>query len=305
MTLPKPLVSVVIPVFNGAAYVAKAIQSVQNQTMQDVEIIVVDDGSTDGTQEILMELERSAGIRMVLQQHQGASVARNTGIERARGDFIAFLDSDDVWLPEKLARQLDYFRNHPEVGLVYTGLEIVGEDGVIHEQVSAGDWGKGATARAFMGGHGPLLSSSLVRSDLVRKAGGFNPTIGLRGDDLDFFIRVFRMTEFGCIDEVLVRYLRHGPRDTFFDFAQHMDREFSGYKRILDDLENLPQLSTAQRMALNREWMNYYLHRGRTEELLKQGKKARFYYWQAIKKAPLRLRFRCYSRLLRTVLKWT
>ena len=302
MTLPKPLVSVVIPVFNGASYVAKAVQSVQNQTMQDVEIIVVDDGSTDGTQDILMELERSVGIRMVLQQHQGASVARNTGIERARGDFIAFLDCDDVWLSEKLARQLEYFEKHPEVGLVYTDLEIVGEDGVIHERVSA--WGE-ATARAFIGGHSPLLSSSLLRSELVRKAGGFNPAIGLRGDDLDFFIRLFRMTEFGCIDEVLVRYLRHGPRDTFFDFESHMDLEFSGYKRILDDLENLPQLSTTQRMALNREWVNYYLHRGRTEERLKQGKKARFYYWQAIKKAPLRLRFRCYSRLIRTMLKWT
>lgn len=302
MTLPKPLMSVVIPVFNGAAYVAKAVQSVRNQTMQDVEIIVVDDSSTDGTQEILMELERSAGIRMVLQQHQGASVARNTGIERARGDFIAFLDSDDVWLPEKLARQLDYFEKHPEVGLVYTDLEIVGEDGVVQNRMSARDC-REPMVRAFVDGHGPEMSTSLIRSDVVRKAGGLNPAIYFTREDMDFFIRVYRMTEFGCVDEVLVRKLRHAPRATFFDFERHRDLDLSGYERFLDDLENLPQLSKIQRMALNREWANYYLHRGRTEDLLKRGGQARFYYRQALKYAPFR--FRCYSRLLRTMLKWT
>ena len=271
MTLPQPLVSVVIPVFNGASYVAKAVQSVQDQTMRDVEIIVVDDGSTDGTQEILMELERAAtDIRMVSQEHQGSSVARNTGIERARGDFIAFLDCDDVWLPEKLAKQLDYFEKHPEVGLVYTDLEIVGEDGVIHERVSARDC-REPMARAFVDGHGTEMSSSLVRSDIVRKAGGLNPAIYFTREDLDFFIRVYRMTEFGCVDEALVRKLRHAPRATFFDFERHRDLDLSGYERFLDDLENFPQLSKNQRMALNREWANYYLHRGRTEDFLKRG----------------------------------
>ena len=301
MTSPKPLVFVVIPVFNAASSVAKAVRSVRNQTMQDLEIIVVDDGSTDDTQDILRDLERSAWIHMVITEHQGASAARNTGIRHARGGDIAFLDCDDAWLPEKLARQLDYFRKHPEVGLVYTGFEIVGEDGVLHERVSARDC-REPMARAFLGGHGAEMSTSLIRSDVVRKAGGLNPAIYFTREDLDFFIRVYRMTEFGCVDEVLVKKLRHGPRDTFFDFERHRDLDLSGYERFLDDLENLPQLSKTQRLALNREWANYYLHRGRTEDRLKRGGEARFYYWQAIKKAPLR--FRCYSRLIRTMLKW-
>lgn len=300
MSSPKPLVSVVIPVFNGASFVAKAVQSVRNQTVQDVEIIVVDDGSTDGTQEILMKLERGAGIHMVSQEHQGSSVARNTGIQHARGAFIAFLDCDDVWLPEKLARQLDYFQKHPEVGLVYTDFEVVGKNGVIHERALARNC-RDPLVRAFVGGHCATMSTFLVRSDVVRKAGGFNPAIYFTGEDCDFFVRVYRMTEFGCIDEVLARILRHGPRDTFFDFERHRDLDLSGHARFLNDLEKFPQLSMAQRVALNGEWANYYLRRGRTEAILKRGGQARSYYWQAIKKAPFR--FRCYSRLIRTMLK--
>ncbi len=300
MSALNPLVSVIIPVFNGASFIAEAVQSIRSQTVQDVEIIVVDDGSTDSTPEILKKLEYSAGIHRVSQEHQGSSIARNTGISHARGEFIAFLDCDDVWLPEKLARQLDYFDTHPDVGLVYTDVELVGEDGMAYERVSCRDSPE-PMARAFAGGHGPIMSSSLIRSEVVQKAGGFNPSIYFTAEDWDFFIRAYRITEFGCINEVLVRYLRHSPRNTFFDYERHRDLDLSGHARLLQDLENLPQLSKTQRNALNNEWANYYLKQGRTEDLLKRKEKARFYYWQAIKKAPFR--FRSYSRLIRTMLQ--
>ena len=93
-----PVVSVVIPVFNGAPFVSEAVTSVWAQTVKEVEIIVVDDGSTDGTQAVLAELERTAGITCFQQDHGGPARSRNRGIEAARGELVALLDCDDVWL---------------------------------------------------------------------------------------------------------------------------------------------------------------------------------------------------------------
>jgi len=111
--LQMPSVSVIIPTYNRARYVTKAIESVLAQTYHDYEIIVIDDGSTDNTKEVLQPyMDR---IRYIYQQNAGVSAARNTGISEARGEWIAFLDSDDEWLPEKLDVQMEYVARHPEI----------------------------------------------------------------------------------------------------------------------------------------------------------------------------------------------
>src|SRR6059058_153404 len=112
------LVSVVIPTFNSADYLAQAIQSVLAQTYQDFEIIVVDDASTDTTEEAVRPYAKR--ICYVRQEPGGPSMARNRGILQARGELIAFLDADDLWRPTKLARQVEYLKCHPEACLVYT-----------------------------------------------------------------------------------------------------------------------------------------------------------------------------------------
>lgn len=108
-----PRVSVIIPTYNRADYVCEAIDSVLAQTFQDIEVIIVDDGSTDRTQEVLEAYEDR--IRVYRQDNAGVSAARNKGIELAYGDWIAFLDSDDRWLPEKLQRQMAFIAAHPDV----------------------------------------------------------------------------------------------------------------------------------------------------------------------------------------------
>ena len=108
-----PLVSVIIPTYNRAALVAEALASVKAQTFRDFEIVVVDDGGTDGTWEAL-----SAGQEIRVLRHprrRGVSAARNTGINAARGQWLAFLDSDDLWLPDKLARQMAYLTTRPSL----------------------------------------------------------------------------------------------------------------------------------------------------------------------------------------------
>src|SRR5438874_1624069 len=115
--MSRPLVSVVIPTYNSAHYIGEAVQSVLAQTYTNFEVIVVDDGSTDDTRE---RLESVAGrIRYLYQPNGGVSKARNRGIQEARGELIAFLDGDDEWLPEKLAKQLAYMRANPSSPLVH------------------------------------------------------------------------------------------------------------------------------------------------------------------------------------------
>jgi glycosyltransferase involved in cell wall biosynthesis len=110
-----PQVSVVIPAYNCAAYVGQAVDSVLRQTYTDWEIIVVDDGSRDDTKLILEQY--GDRIRYIYQQNQGVSIARNRGIELARGEFIAFLDADDYFLPDKIAAQIAVFAAQPNLGI--------------------------------------------------------------------------------------------------------------------------------------------------------------------------------------------
>src|SRR6188474_1008516 len=139
-----PKVSVVIPVFNRPAAVRRAIDSVLAQTVQDFEIIVVDDGSTDGTAAAVTAIQDPRITLVKHDQRRGGSAARNSGIRASIAPYVAFLDSDDEWLPSKLERQLEVFENGKEdLGLVYTGADWVYSDG---------------TARTFRGRRYPDLA---------------------------------------------------------------------------------------------------------------------------------------------------
>lgn len=127
-----PAVTIVIPAFNAEAYIAEALESVRAQTLREVEVIVVDDGSTDGT---LLEVERFAGVIDLIvmrQANAGPAAARNAAIRRARGRYCAFLDADDVMLPERLAMQVELLVADAEMGLVHTDLMTFDAGGTIH-----------------------------------------------------------------------------------------------------------------------------------------------------------------------------
>lgn len=114
----KPLVSVIIPTFNRGWILGEAIRSVIDQTYRPLEIIVVDDGSTDDTQKLLHTFDRQ--IEVIFQENKGVSAARNTGIRRSRGELIALLDSDDLWTPDKIERQVAFFNDHPDAMICQT-----------------------------------------------------------------------------------------------------------------------------------------------------------------------------------------
>ena len=293
------LVSVVIPVFNAAPFVAKAVASVQAQGYGAVEILVVDDGSTDGTQEVLKRLEQSHGIRWFQRSHGGPARSRNYGIEAARGEYIALLDCDDEWLPGKLAAQLAIMRARPEVGLVHTDFEVRFEDGTVEERVSARA-SREPMVQAFAGGHVALPSTLLIRKRVLDQVGRLDPEL-YGSEDSDLTIRLFRVTTFECIDDVLVHKLQrgHGYRDMAFDEQTHRDRVLASRDRFLMRLEGFAPLTAAQRAALDREWANYFLLKGAAAERAGRPGDARRHYWSAIRKAPTRIR--CYTRWLRAL----
>ena len=114
---------VVIPAFNGAEFIGRTIESILAQTWPTVEVLVVDDGSTDGTQEVVARF--GDRVRLLRQKNSGTPAARNLGLQHAKGEFFAVLDQDDLWLPQKLARQIPRFREDQKIGLVYAKIEFV------------------------------------------------------------------------------------------------------------------------------------------------------------------------------------
>ncbi|WP_018866625.1 MULTISPECIES: glycosyltransferase [unclassified Thioalkalivibrio] len=218
----KPLVSVIMPAYNTAAYIAESVDSVLDQDYPSVELIVVDDGSTDGTIEVL----RAYGDRLTLltQQNQGAAVARNAGIAAASGDYIAFIDSDDVWLPGKLAAQVGYMDQHPQIGMTFTAwhnwkpdpsgtfLKPDSAEGV-HPKNPDGkslvERGSGWLYNRLLFGSLPHTITVMMRRDLVERVGQFDPELK-RGQDYDYWLRASRLTEIHQLNLVTALYRLHG-----------------------------------------------------------------------------------------------
>jgi len=208
----KPTVSVIIPTYNRAYLIGRAIQSVLSQTYQDFEIIVVDDGSTDDTEEIVRSFKDKRIGYIRHEKNKGAAAARNTGIKVAKGEYIAFQDSDDEWFPEKLEKQMKVFENAlPEVGVVYTDMwtikrnkkryfyspKIIPENKIIYRRaLNYGVMNIG-------------IQTALIKKEAFDKAGVFDEKLP-RFIDLELFIRLSKYYYFYHIKEPLVNYL-HTP----------------------------------------------------------------------------------------------
>ncbi len=208
----RALVSVVIPAYNAAAFIERTLKSVSSQTWSELEILVVDDGSTDKTVDIVTRLaEKDARIKLLQQQNQGVSAARNLGISNARGDYIALLDADDTWMPEKIARQMEVFEDSPEqVGLVYTKSFRVFEDGR-PSLYSVGNELEGEVFFTLIQGNFiENASSPLIRRTCFDRVGLFSLEYQLMQaqgcEDWDMYLRVAEHYQFRLVREHLTGY---------------------------------------------------------------------------------------------------
>jgi glycosyltransferase involved in cell wall biosynthesis len=206
MPKEKPTVSIIIPTYNRAQLIGRSIHSVLNQTYQDFEIIVVDDGSTDNTAEVIKKFqEKEKRIRYIKQaRNKGAAAARNTGIKNAKGEFIAFQDSDDEWLPGKLEKQMNVFENaSPEVGIVYTGFWRIENDKKTYIPFSWVKQKEGNIHKELLKGNFVTTQSIVVRKKCFEKAGMFDENLP-RLQDWELVIRLSKYYDFKCIDKPLM-----------------------------------------------------------------------------------------------------
>lgn len=202
-----PVVSVVIPAYNAAWCVRKAIDSVLAQTFRSFELIVVDDGSTDSTPNVLASYGNA--ISVVRQPNRGMGRARNAGIQAATGEFIAFLDSDDWWLPQKLERQVALMRSAPHVGFSSCAARVEDPEGRLLNLWRCPGWEGDFLVHLFSSGADVPGSCSAVmaRRQLVVEAGGFDES--LRGvEDPDLWMRLAAVTDYACLDEAMAVVLR-------------------------------------------------------------------------------------------------
>ena len=200
----QPLVSVIIPVYNGARFLRAALESVFAQTYRPLEVIVVDDGSADDSGVIAQNFPE---VRYVRQQNEGVAAARNNGIEIARGEFLAFLDQDDLWTPEKLKVQVDYLLNHPELGYTLTHQQFFLEPGT-----TLPPWFRKELLTTVHPGW--VLGTLVVRRTVFEQVGGF-ATGYSAANDSDWFFRA-KAAEIPMIvvPELLLRKRIHEANDS-------------------------------------------------------------------------------------------
>lgn len=248
MTKQPPLVSIVIPAFNAAAWVRETLDSALAQTHPRCEIIVVDDGSTDDTATIVQS-EYGARVRLARQQNRGLSAARNAGLEAARGSYVQFLDADDLLFPSKIERQLEVLEQRPYYTAVYSDLEYV-EDGLrraagLRQWFASGHILRPLLRRNFIVAHAPLL-----RTDAVRSVGGFDTSLSAC-EDYDLWLRLSAAGHsFYCLDEVLLLY-RRVPGSMSSDAA----RQAAATARVLRRVPRYARLAAAERAA----WLRHLL----------------------------------------------
>ncbi len=203
----KNLVTIVLPAYNASEYLAETVNSVIRQTYQDFELLIVDDGSTDDTRDIVDDFcKRDSRIRAIAQKNQGVSIARNTGINMAQGEFIAFIDADDLWLPNKLAMHVQHLSANPNLGLSFARVEFMSFDGK-----STGKYSNprlvNITAKDLYEENAAVTpSNAVIRLEALQQVGGFDGELS-GAADAELFLRVkCHGWQVEGINEVLVLY---------------------------------------------------------------------------------------------------
>ena len=205
---PLPAVSVVIPAYNAAWCIRRAVDSVLAQDFREIEIVVVNDGSTDDTAAVLAGY--GDAVRVVEQRNGGLSSARNAGIRAARGEFVAFLDADDWWLPGKLSAQMALMRARPELGFSSTAARVQTPAGELVNVWTCPHWRDSLLESLFAENAGIAGSGSavLVRRELQLRVGDFDESLRSL-EDIDMWMRLAAAAPYACVEEPLVVILKH------------------------------------------------------------------------------------------------
>jgi glycosyltransferase involved in cell wall biosynthesis len=207
-----PSISVLLSCYNGARWLDDAIKSVLNQTFKDFEFLLVDDGSTDNSLEIINIFAKiDPRIVVISKINTGLADSLNVGIQQARGEWIARLDADDISEPTRLEKQLEFVQKNPEVVLLGTGLMLINEKGIPVKSFRYPGDHSSLLKKLYTSGKFPAHSSAFFRTSVVRSIGGYRPRIR-RAQDRDLWLRLSEVGQLASIDEPLVKIRRHSEQ---------------------------------------------------------------------------------------------
>ena len=209
-----PLVSVVIPVFNGEKTIQETIESVLNQTLTDFELLVINDGSQDGTLEIVERIPDSR-IQVFSYPNAGQSTSRNRGIEIAKGDYISFIDADDLWTPDKLEAQLQALQANPKAGVAYSWTDWIDESSQLLGKGSHNTEQGEVFTKLLLNDFVANGSNVLIRRDALTEVGGFDPSV-TPAEDWDLWLRLAARYEFVAVRSPQILY-RISPNSASFN----------------------------------------------------------------------------------------
>jgi len=287
-----PLVSVIVPAYNCERYIGEALRSALNQDYPNKEIIVINDGSTDGTASVLAAF--GGNVTVVDQPNSGAAVARNAALQLASGKYVAFLDSDDLWLPSKLRVQVTYLEKHPDIGMVYSAWREwrPDTDGTfrlpnLHDEArefELDDANSGWLYNKLLLDCVVHTTTVLLRADVAARVGQFDASLR-RGQDYDYWLRVSRLTPIHKLRNVFSLYRIHGES---ISFAPHrLNYAYLVIRRAIDRWGPIgPDGTVTDRRTLNhilaRHWFDFgYVHRESGDLRL-----ACHAFWQCIRYRP-------------------
>lgn len=250
----RPKVSVVIATYNCGAYLTEAVASVLGQTVSDLELIVVDDGSTDDSRERVAAF-RDERLRYAWQPNAGQTVAKNHGVRLAVGEFIGFCDGDDYWYPEKLAVQLPLFEGDPRVGVVYSGIDTIDGAGRRLDVPERPRFRGDVLDAMFLTNFVPF-GTAVVRAACLARVGAFDETLRM-GIDWDLWLRVSAHYRFDYVDAATYAYRVWGGQ-----MSRNWQGRYESAFRIMEKFER-EHPGAVSRATVRRGRANTYANRAR------------------------------------------
>lgn len=234
MEMKHPIVSIIIPTYNREKLILKALESVFKQSFQDFEILIIDDASTDNTESVIGELNHPQIRYFKLDKNGGQCIARNFGTKQAHGTYVAFLDSDDEWLPEKLEKQVDCFdQGTDRLGAVYgySYSKDVKKDQTV--LIDSGYFRGDIHEQFLLGFCPPTPSLFMVRKTALERVGGFDESL-VTFVDLDLWMRISEYYEFDYVEvPIIIKYEQIGDQ-----YVNNFEKRYRGYKLFIDKWES-------------------------------------------------------------------
>jgi glycosyltransferase involved in cell wall biosynthesis len=281
-------VSVIIPVYNSEDYIAEAIESVTAQTYKNIEIIVVNDGSTDNTEAVLKPYMEK--IKYFYQENKGVAAARNTGIRLALGEYIAFLDSDDIWLPEKIALQVDYLNRNPSVMLTYSNFKIFNDgkhpdEGILY--LNSDIYIEGYIFTELVNACLISTITVLVRKEVFEKVGLFDEKF-VSGEDYELWLRIAAECKIGYVKEVLASCRKHSQSITTNIIGPEKPWEIKAIENVLQKYPE--KILETGKLQIKKRYSQIYNRYGYSYFNISDYKSARYHYWKLLRYNPINIK---------------